>query len=89
MELPETLAFKLELWRRYGVLHQYDEEGFDATSWLAVHAGMDHWPERHDPVYGEIPRERALAALDQRRKGIEASVERMPPHHRTLLKTLG
>jgi tryptophan halogenase len=81
MELPETLAFRMELWRRYGVLHEYDEEGF--------HAGMDHWPERQDPVYDEIPRERALAALDQRRTAIEASAERMPPHHRTLLKMLG
>jgi tryptophan halogenase len=50
---------------------------------------MDHWPERKDPVYDEIPRERALAALDQRRTAIEASAERMPPHHRTLLKMLG
>lgn len=88
MELPDTLAFKLELWRRHGVLHQYDEEGFDATSWLAVHAGMDHWPERDDPVFAEIPRERAARALQARRDGIAATVERMPAHHRTLQEAL-
>lgn len=89
MELPDTLAFKLELWRRFGVLHEYDEEGFDATSWLAVHAGMDHWPERQDPVFAEIPPERALQALQGRRNAIAAMVERMPPHHRMLEQVLG
>jgi tryptophan halogenase len=89
MELPETLAFRMELWRRYGVLHEYDEEGFDATSWLAVHAGMDHWPERNDPVFAEIPRERALAALKGRRDAIAASVARMPLHHHLLRQMLG
>jgi tryptophan halogenase len=89
MALPETLAFRLELWRRYGVLHEYDEEGFDATSWLAIHAGMDHWPERDDPVFAEIPRERALSALKGRRDAIAASVQRMPLHHQLLKRVLG
>jgi tryptophan halogenase len=89
MELPDTLAFKLELWRRYGVLHQYDEEGFDATSWLAIHAGMEHWPERPDPVLAEIPAERALRALRAHRDAIAAMVQRMPPHQATLQRMLG
>jgi hypothetical protein len=88
MALPETLAFKLDVWRRNGVLHVYDEEGFDATSWLAIHAGMDHWPERDDPVFAEIPRGRAVRALHGRRDGIAASVERMPAHHRALQQVL-
>jgi tryptophan halogenase len=88
MELPETLAFKLDLWRRYGVLHEYDEEAFDATSWLAIHAGMDHWPERDDPVFAEISRERAASALRGRQNGIAAMVERMPLHHRTLERSI-
>ncbi|MCE4539724.1 tryptophan 7-halogenase [Pelomonas sp. P7] len=88
MALPETLAYRIELWRRYGVLHEYDEEGFDATSWLAIHAGMEHWPERDDPVFAEIPAERALRALLARRDGIAASVERMPLHHQLLGQVL-
>jgi len=88
MELPETLAYRMELWRRYGVLHEYDEEGFDATSWLAIHAGMDHWPERDDPVIQEIPAERASRALQGRRQAIAAMVERMPMHERTLREVL-
>jgi tryptophan halogenase len=89
MELPQTLAFKMELWRRYGVLHAYDEEGFDATSWLAIHAGMDDWPEREDPVFAEISPQRALQALQGRRDAIAATVERMSPHDRLLRQVLG
>ena len=88
MALPETLAYRLELWRRYGVLQEYEEEGFDATSWLAVHAGMAHWPERLDPVVTEVPAERALQALQGRRRAIDAMVERMPRHERTLREVL-
>jgi tryptophan halogenase len=88
MELPQTLAFKIELWRRYGVLHEYDEECFDQTSWLAVHTGMGHWPEREDPVIAEITQERALRALNGRSQGIAAMVERMPMHHETLKQVL-
>ncbi|WP_426342622.1 tryptophan halogenase family protein [Pseudoduganella sp. S-14] len=80
MELPETLAFKIQAWRQSGVLHQYDEEGFDATSWLAIHAGMGHWPERADPSLCDMPLHDALRALHLRRDSIAAAVAAMPSH---------
>lgn len=88
MELPPTLAYKIELWRRYGVLHQYNEEGFDASSWLAVHAGMGHWPEREDPVLQEVARDDAARALGQRRAAISAAVVPLPVHHAYLARVL-
>ncbi|MBW8902166.1 MAG: tryptophan 7-halogenase, partial [Massilia sp.] len=63
MELPETLAFKIRAWRQSGVLHQYDLEGFDSTSWLAIHAGMGHWPDQTDPSLGAMTRAEALEGL--------------------------
>ncbi|MCE3261076.1 MAG: tryptophan halogenase [Pseudoduganella sp.] len=80
LELPETLAFKIHAWREAGALHQYDEEGFDATSWLAVHAGMGHWPRRADPSLRDMPQEDALRALRLRRDSIAATVAAMPRH---------
>jgi len=88
MELPETLAFRLDLWRESSLLHEYDDEGFDATSWLAIHAGMDNWPRREDPVFAEVPPERALHALRARRDALVAWVDRQPPHHRLLQHVL-
>ncbi|WP_457356513.1 tryptophan halogenase family protein [Roseateles sp. P5_D6] len=80
MELPETLAFKIDAWRRLGLLHLQGDEGFDEHSWLAIHAGMQHWPERTDPVLQEMPPDEARQALQQRRHAIAESVARLPSH---------
>jgi hypothetical protein len=80
MALPDTLAYRLHTWREAGTLLVYDEEGFDATSWLAIHAGMGHWPRQADPVLQEWPRGEALAVLRRRRDAIAAVVARMPAH---------
>ena len=89
MELPETLAFKIRAWRQAGALHQYDLEGFDATSWLAIHAGMGHWPEHADPSLGDMARAEALAGLQWRRERILEAVAAMPTHDAYLRAVLG
>lgn len=89
MELPPTLAFKLRAWREIGSLHMYDEEGFDATSWLAIHAGMGHWPAHEDPVLHELPRVEAMEALHQRRNAIAETVAQLPAHDVYLDRVLG
>ena len=81
MTLPDTLAYKIELWRHHGVLHQQRDEGFDETSWLAIHAGMRHWPERTDPVLEELPLADAREVLHQRRDAIARAVAPLPSHH--------
>jgi glycine/D-amino acid oxidase-like deaminating enzyme len=89
MELPATLAFKIHAWRQSGTLHQYDEEGFDETSWLAIHAGMGHWPERADPSLGDVERAVALQGLRWRRERIAEAVAAMPTHGAYLRGMLG
>jgi tryptophan halogenase len=88
MDLPETLAFKMAAWKRFGVLHQYDEESFGTTSWLSVYAGMSYWPECSDPVFDELPIEEAEQALDGRREAVRRSVNPLPLHHRYLADLL-
>ncbi|WP_457325738.1 tryptophan halogenase family protein [Roseateles sp. P5_E11] len=88
MELPETLAFKIDAWRRLGLLHLQGDEGFDEHSWLAIHAGMQHWPERTDPVLQEMPPDEARQALQQRRHAIAESVARLPSHEAFLGQVL-
>ncbi len=80
MDLPDTLAFKIRAWRQSSQLHQYDEEGFDATSWLAIHAGMGHWPDRPDPALSVVAPAVARHALQMRREAIAATVAAMPTH---------
>ncbi|HEY8876333.1 MAG TPA: tryptophan halogenase family protein [Roseateles sp.] len=80
MALPESLAYKLHAWRETGALHNYDEEGFDETSWLAIHAGMQHWPQRQSPWMNEVPPEIAARQLTERHAAIAQLAAAMPAH---------
>jgi tryptophan halogenase len=71
------------------VLHQYDEEGFDGHSWLAIHAGMQNWPARSDPTLKLIPEEQSLEWVRERATQLAAAVATVPAHHEYLAKVLG
>lgn len=89
MALPETLAFKKHVWRQGGLLHQYDEEAFYPTSWLSIHAGMNHWPEHCDPRHAEVPAEALARWLRERRGKVAQVVETLPTHEAFLDHVLG
>lgn len=89
VELPETLAYKLHAWRQTGALVQYDEEGFDGHSWLAIHAGMQHWPQRTDPTQTQIPVEKSLEWVRERERQLAAAVAPLPTHQAYLAHVLG
>jgi tryptophan halogenase len=89
VELPETLAYKLHAWRQTGALVQYDEEGFDGHSWLAIHAGMQHWPRRTDPTQTQIPVEKSLEWVRERERQLAAAVAPLPTHQAYLAHVLG
>ncbi|RTL44326.1 MAG: tryptophan 7-halogenase [Burkholderiales bacterium] len=80
MALPPTLAFKLHAWRETGMLHNYDDEAFDETSWLAIHAGMGHWPRHRSPWMDDVPPPMAAHYLSQRHGAIAQLAASMPPH---------
>lgn len=80
LELPESLAYKIHTWRETGVLVGYDDEGFDRTSWLAIFAGMGHWPKRASPWMQEVPEAMALQYLRQRREALASITAGMPDH---------
>ncbi|MBS0481274.1 MAG: tryptophan 7-halogenase [Proteobacteria bacterium] len=50
MEVPDTVSWKIEHFRRYGRLVQRDADLFGPPSWLAVHIGQGNIPEGGDPL---------------------------------------
>ena len=52
MDIPDTLAFKIEHFRRYGRHIARDMDLFGPPSWHAVHIGQGNIPEACDPVAG-------------------------------------
>ena len=50
MDVPETLRFKMEHFKRYGRHIASEMDLFGADSWLAVHIGQNHIPDNIDPL---------------------------------------
>ncbi len=80
MSIPDTLAWKMDHFRRYGRLVSKAPELFLNPSWLAVYIGQGVFPERHDPLVdlrAGVDPVRTLAGL---RRVIGEAVAAMPRH---------
>jgi tryptophan halogenase len=80
MSVPDSLAEKIELFRRRGRVVKYREGVFLDASWVAVYTGQRIVPEGFDPR-ASLPSTAALGrAMEALRAEILAIAERMPDH---------
>ena len=80
MQVPDSLAGKLELWRQAGRIENYSDGLFYDASWIAVYIGQNLLPERHDPRVAFADPARVAAALDRLKQEIAAEVAQIPNH---------
>lgn len=80
MRVPDSLADKLELWRRAARVERYADGLFYDASWIAVYVGQGMLPDRHDPRAALADPVRVKAALDRLRQAIAGEVAAMPEH---------
>jgi len=80
MEIPDSLAEKLELFRRRGRVVKYREGVFLEASWIAVYLGQRVIPLGHD-LRADMPAPDALArGMETLHGEIRTVAERMPNH---------
>lgn len=79
MDIPDTLQFKIDHFRRYGRHIARDMDLFGQPSWHAVHLGQGNIPERYDPIanYREAGGQEWLGKL---RAAMAAEADRQPSH---------
>jgi tryptophan 7-halogenase len=79
MDVPDTLALKIENFRRYGRLVAREMDLFAPDSWLAVQIGQLNFPERTDPLadFRGIDGREWLGKL---RAAMGAEAARLPTH---------
>jgi tryptophan halogenase len=80
MPVPETLARKIDLFRRRGHLVSYAGESFEEASWVTMFAGYDLLPPRHDPRVDEIDENLLHRELQQLRRSIRNAADTAMPH---------
>ena len=80
MAIPDSLAEKMELFRRRGRIVKYREGAFLDASWVSVYLGQRVMPEAHDPRADAPTLETLIAGLEQLRGEIRATASRMPEH---------
>lgn len=80
MEIPETLQYKIDHFRSYGMIVSDERELFTNPSWIAVYLGQNIIPRRA-PVMTELRADIPVAQrLDQIRNAIEDAGAAMMPH---------
>ena len=79
MEVPDTLALKLDHFRRHGRLVAREMDLFAPPSWLAVHIGQLNYPRSLDPLieHREVD---ARGWLKRLRDAMAAEALRVPTH---------
>ncbi|HEX4739555.1 MAG TPA: tryptophan halogenase family protein [Allosphingosinicella sp.] len=80
MDVPDSLAWKLELWRGKGRLFREGRELFGTASWVAVLLGQGIVPEDHEPAANALDPAMIADALDRMRLSYRRTAEHMPRH---------
>src|SRR6185312_6710544 len=87
MEIPETLARRIELFRRTGLIFREADELFTETGWLQVMLGQRIEPRHHQPLADELEDSKLQAFLSDIRTLVSRAVAPMPAHDAFAAKT--
>jgi tryptophan halogenase len=81
---PESLAYKIRLFREHGQVAFYEEESYPDTAWASLWLGQDQWPKSYDPVLDKYDFERLQKRFSDMRDIIREAVAQMPLHEEYL-----
>ncbi len=80
MDVPQTLADRMAIFRENARLYRHDNELFSETSWLAVLHGQNVEPQRYHPVADILPAEELDARMERIAAVMKTCTGQMPAH---------
>ncbi|WP_116090875.1 tryptophan halogenase family protein [Sphingomonas crusticola] len=80
MSIPDSLAEKMELFRRRGRVVKYREGVFLDASWVSVYLGQGVFPQGHDMRADAPPADQLLQAMERLRGEVARTAASMPDH---------
>jgi tryptophan halogenase len=78
MNIPESLAYKLNLFAQRGRVALYDHESFEIENWNAIFVGHGVMPRTYDPLADALPREEQIVKFKGMLHFIAEEVRTMP-----------
>ncbi|HVI99383.1 MAG TPA: tryptophan halogenase family protein [Sphingomonas sp.] len=78
MDVPESLARKIALFREKGRVFRDNFELFATPSWVAVMFGQGIWPEGYDPIADALDEAKVEEAMARMRRDYDATALRLP-----------
>ena len=78
MEVPESLARKMDLWRLHGRVFREGHELFGPVSWVAVMLGQNLWPDAYDTIADSLDERKVSEAMAQMREDYRKAAEALP-----------
>lgn len=80
MPVPDTLAYKIELFKSRGTVALYEDETFLLDSWLAIFTGHGLMPRSYDPVIDMVPQDEVIRNFQGALGFIKKQVQDMSSH---------
>ena len=80
MDIPDSLAERIELFRESGHIMQSSHDLFRVASWLYVMVGQGVMPKQFHYMGALLGEQQLRRALDSLQESIAAAVARMPAH---------
>ena len=80
MEIPETLAHRIKLFRETGRVFRIPNELFAENSWLQVMLGQGIVPEQYHPVVDVMDTEELQRFLKEIKSNVDHTVAQLPDH---------
>ncbi|WP_188150877.1 tryptophan halogenase family protein [Teredinibacter waterburyi] len=81
MDIPDSLAQRIELFKEYGHIFQLDGELFRIDSWTQVMLGQGIVPKQYHHVTQTMTDRELQSFLAAIKNGINQAVEKLPAHH--------
>jgi tryptophan 7-halogenase len=80
MDIPDTLKYRVDLFRHSGRVAFEAQELFVEPNWLSVFVGQGVWPRRYDPLADVVPFDAIKQEMQRLRALIRQTADAMPAH---------
>ena len=86
MPIPDSLTYKIELFRQAARVFRFEDELFTRPSWVAVMLGQNVVPEAYDPVIATLPPGDVTNSIESMRIAMEKATAGMPTHEQFIAR---